>query len=560
AGYDPGKGFIECPTRGFQKDNLEKIRLISSYCTEAELQKKGGRYQILGDPTEGALITLSRKRMVEERKALKVQRLKILETIPFDSERKLMSVVTDGKERHLLTKGSPDELLTRCTHVLVDGKVKPFSSLQKKKVQHSLESMASDALRLIGFAYRPLKTTENPRAKEGKQKPLQLEKNLIFVGLAGMIDPPREEVPRAVGLTHKAGIRSIIITGDHGLTAKAIALKIGMATDETPVITGSELEKMKDRQLDKVLKTKGPLIFSRVSPEHKRRIVDRLKHLGEVVAVTGDGVNDAPALKRADLGIAMGITGTEVAKETAHMILLDDSYATIVTAVSEGRKIYGNLRKFTWFIFSCNIGELLTVFSAILLQIPVPLTASLILAVNLGTDILPGIALGVDHAEPNVMNKPPRDPKARIMNRSFVTHFVLVGLFVGAVVVGVYLFRLSTLGWAWGEHLDMLDPIHIQASTLAFATLVVIQLFNAFNARSFTYSVFRLRTLKPLWGAVTASVALVLAIIYLPFFQNIFHTTGLSLSEWFMVIGAGLMVLIVEELRKLIFTNHGESR
>jgi len=550
-GYDPKKGKIE-KLSGKESQNLDRLRLISHYCTEADLQKKGKRYKILGDPTEGALLTLAQKK-VNGNKMPRIKKLKILEEIPFDSTRKLMSVaVKNGSKRELFTKGSPDELLKRCKTILLNGKTVKLSAKMRKSISAHYQEMADDALRVIAFGYRPLKK------KVAENQWHAQEKDLTFVGLAGMIDPARDEVGPAVKLCHKAGIRTIIITGDYGLTAKAIAKQVGIANGHTEVILGEELDKMSDRKLDKLLKKPKKvekmqdisLIFSRVNPEHKRRIVDRLKKMGEVVAVTGDGVNDAPALKRADLGIAMGITGTEVSKETANMILLDDSFASIVTAVQEGRKIYANLRKFTWFIFSCNIGELVTVFSAIIFQVPAPLTASLILAIDLGTDILPGIALGIDHEEPDVMDKPPRDQKQRIMSRDFVTHFVAMGIFIGTIVVGIYWWELYRQGWSWGQELEAFDPIQVRASTFAFAALVVIQLFNAFNARSFEHSVFKLKTLWQLWGATAVSVVLVGLIVYMPFFQTIFKTTALDGVEWAVVMGCGVLVLFVEEFRK----------
>ncbi|MDP3976080.1 MAG: cation-translocating P-type ATPase [bacterium] len=558
-GYDPNEGVIlaEKFKNHWAEENLAKIRLISTYCTGADLQKQGSHFKILGDPTEGALLTLAQKKVEGSGQKPDIPKWTVVKEIPFDSDRKLMSVVAKNRDQslELLTKGSPDELLKRCTHILTAGGVKLIDDEEKEEIKQQNETMAKEALRVIGFAYRPLE----------KVPPLgrDLERELVFVGLAGMIDPPRSEVKKAVSLCHKAGIRTIIITGDHGLTAKAVAMNIGLAGKGSAVILGEEVGRMKDGELDVVLRgnirraigSGGPqhsLIFSRVSPQHKCRIVDRLMRMGEVVAVTGDGVNDAPALKRADLGIAMGITGTEVSKETANMILLDDSFASIVTAVREGRKIYANLRKFVWFIFSTNIGELVTICTAILLQIPAPLTASLILAINVGTDIFPAIALGVDHAEPGVMKKPPRDPRLRIMNRDFVTHFVAVGMFMGLLVLAVYLWKLSSLGWNWGETMADGDPRHLQAATLAFASLVVIQLFNAFNARSFQFSAFTLKSLKQLWIACGLSVLMVLAMVYLPFFQRIFQTSSLSMNDWLVVFGCGLAVLAVEEGRKLV--------
>lgn len=543
-GYSPGEGKFQIPNSKFQIENFEKIRLISKYCTEAELQIRDGKYTVLGDPTEGALLTLAEKKALGMKMG-KIPELKVLKKIPFDSTRKLMSVVVGGGtigtigkgKNEIWTKGSPDELLKRCTRVLSGGKVIAFSTELKKKVQQVNEQMASEALRVIGFGY-------------GHQ---ELEKDLIFVGLAGMIDPPREEVFEAVKSCKRAGIRTIIVTGDHGLTAKAIALKIGMADEETPVVTGDELESISDKQLDQLLKiSNGSLIFSRVNPEHKRRIVDRLKKMGEIVAVTGDGVNDAPALKRADLGIAMGITGTDVTKETANMILLDDSFASIIVAIKEGRKIYSNLKKFTWFIFSTNIGELLLVFTAIILQIPAPLTAVLILAINVGTDIFPAIALGIDHSEPNTMEKAPRNPNQRIMNKPFILHFLWMGIFIGLAVTFLYVWKLKSLGWAYGQQISAGHPLLLEASTFAFAAMIVFQLFNAFNARSAEHSVFRLRHFWQLWGACALSMGIVLALVYVPALQELFHTTGLSATDWVIIFVSGLGVLIVEEVRKAL--------
>ena len=549
AGYDPNDGKIGNVKFEKRNENLEKMRFIAAYCTEAELQKKEGRYRILGDPTEGALLTMAHKPSFAEQPH-QLPEVQVTDKIPFDSVRKLMSVMVrhsaPAAENELWTKGSPDEILERSTGILLDGKVQPFTAELKKKVRQNNEQMASEALRVIGFASRTLNN------EDLKKEHRLLEHELTFVGLAGMIDPPREEVPHAVSLCKKAGIRIMVITGDHGLTAKAIAKQIGIADEQTPVILGKELDELSDEKLDTLLKGAHSLIFSRVSPENKRRIVDRLKHLGEIVAVTGDGVNDAPALKRADLGIAMGITGTEVSKETANMILLDDSFASIVKAVEEGRKIYANLKKFTWFVFSCNFSELFVVFTAIILNIPAPLTAILILAVNVGTDILPAIALGVDHAEPSNMSKPPRSPKLRIMNRSFVTHFVLMGVFMGALIVGLFLWKLSSLGWQYGQQLDALNPLLVEASTFAFVLLVMLQLFNAFNARSFDHSLFRLKSLWQLWGACAVSILLVFLMITPQPAQRLFHTTVLSANDWLIIIVAGFAVILAEEMRKLV--------
>ncbi|MGE3278782.1 MAG: cation-translocating P-type ATPase [Candidatus Altimarinota bacterium] len=579
-GYSPHVGEILSSKSETQNksqnlnSDLQKLRFIANYCSEAQLQKKNGRYVVLGDPTEGALLTLAEKKV--GKKTIPIPEIKITDKIPFDSTRKMMSVIVGkgskglkgekGEEMELLTKGSPDELLKRCTHILKGGKTEKFTAEMKKKVQKANEEMASEALRVIGFAYKELSKSDL------KKDHHELEHGLVYLGLAGMIDPPREEVFHAVESCHRAGIRTIVVTGDHGLTAKAIAIQIGLANENTPVITGAELEEMTDKELEKILQKNMPvqtrliasvqgtsLIFSRVNPEHKRRIVDRLKRMGEIVAVTGDGVNDAPALKRADLGIAMGITGTEVSKETANMILLDDSFASIVSAVEEGRKIYENLKKFTWFIFSTNIGELVVVFTAIFFQLPTPLSAVLILAINVGTDIFPAIALGIDHGEPGVMSKAPRSPKLRIMNRSFVSHFVWMGFFIGVLVIALFIWKLQSLGWEYGQRLDAVDPTLISASSFAFAAIVVYQLYNAFNARSTTHSVFGLRPLWQLWGASVISMGIVLSLLYIPVLQELFHTTGLSWSDWGVIFVSGLSILVVEEVRKLLQTSKKPS-
>ncbi len=378
------------------------------------------------------------------------------------------------------------------------------------------------------------------------------EKELIFLGLVGIIDPPRPEVKPAVELCHKAGIRTIIITGDFGLTAKAIAMKIDLADKDTPVITGEELRHLTEPELKHLLQEHDKMIFARVAPEHKKRIVNALKELDEVVAVTGDGVNDAPALKRADIGVAMGITGTDVSKEVANMILTDDSFASIVTAVEEGRHIYQNLKKFVWYIFSTNIGELTTIFLAIFLGIISPLTAVLILIINLGTDVLPALALGVDRQEKGIMEIPPRNPNAHIMNRKFISHFVILGLLMGIIVVGMYLFDLTSNGWQWGQTLDRSSQLYLHASTMAFVTLVLIQVVNAFNARSAKQSIFKLKQNYYLWGAATFSTLMVVCLVNVEWLREKIEIVSLSPKDWLIVILTSFSVMVFEEVRKAV--------
>lgn len=463
----------------------------------------------------------------------------------------------DKKTREVTAhlKGAPDEVLKICTHAYEKGKIIPLTPQKRKAIETMNILMASRALRVLAFAERPLKANEVPKTKKECDKK-KIEKGMIFIGLMGMIDPPRPEVYEAVKLAHQAGIRIIVITGDYGETAYAIAKELKIFTrKKVEIIIGEKLQAMKESTLSRLFKQKDyDFVFARVSPEHKLKIVHALKKNGEIVAMTGDGVNDAPALKRADIGVAMGITGTDVSKEAADMVLTDDSFGTIVTAIEEGRIIYTNLKKFVFYVFSCNIGELITIFTAILLNIPAPLTAILILAVNLGTDVLPAITLGVDPPEPGLMQRPPRSQKEHLMKRTFILRFLYVGLWTGAIVVGMYLWTLYHYGWQFGQELSAESLTYLKASTSAFALLVLIQMANAWNSRSEIHSIFRLGIFKNRWllGAVSVSILTVIAFVQIPFFQKFLHTTSLSWEEWGLITLAAFAIIIVEEGRKLL--------
>jgi P-type Ca2+ transporter type 2C len=541
---------------------LELMSHISILCNNAKIVQETvdheSVYSVLGDPTEGALLTMAMKfgfNLEEIQEAHE----KVYE-LAFDSVRKRMSVIAKNNETgdyKILTKGAPDSILEQCTHVLLNGRVIMLDNDTREKILAKNEAMAKKALRVIGFAYREIEKKKKYNSENDEAK-------LIFVGLTGMIDPPRPDVKKAVILAQKAGIKVYIITGDHGTTAEAIAKKIGLVSpgNKHLIITGKKLQRISDKDLQELFKVpKTDIIFARVAPEDKLRVVTTLKKLGHVVAVTGDGVNDAPALKRADIGIAMGITGTDVSKEAANMVLADDSFSTIITAVKEGRTIYENLKKFIFYIFSCNIGELITIFAAILLQLPAPLTAVLILSVDIGTDVLPALALGVDTPEKGIMNKPPRDPKAKIMDKNFVLRFLYVGTFIGAIVVGTYLWSLYNQGWTWAQCLAPDSSIYIKSSTFAFAILVLIQMFNAYNSRSDHQSVFKLGLFSNMYliGAVAISLATVYMFIEVPFFQEWLGTAPLAWYEWFIIIAASSSILIVEEVRK-IFVRHRMQR
>ncbi|MDP4007725.1 MAG: cation-translocating P-type ATPase [Candidatus Peregrinibacteria bacterium] len=521
----------------------------ATLCNNAKLIIEKGKVDMLGDPTEGALLTMTAKAgYTKEGLAKSIKRIYEL---PFESDRKRMSVICKEKigktYKHIAyVKGAPEMVLPKCTHILKDGEVKKLTENDKKYYEKLNIEMAGRALRVIALAYKEVK--ENKTYKES-----DVEINLIFAGLSGIIDPPRTEVKEAVEMTYKAGIKIYIVTGDQGLTAGAIAKKLNIVGDDFHIITGQMLDKLSVTKLKQEFKKHEYIIFARVSPSHKLKVVDTLKKMGEVVAVTGDGVNDAPALKRADIGVAMGIVGTDVSKEAANMVLADDKFNTIINAIKEGRTIYGNLKKFIFYIFSCNIGELITVFAAIILALPAPLTAVLILAVDLGTDVLPALALGVEPSEDDTMNRPPRNPKERIMQGAFVTRYLYVGTFIGLIVVGLFIFQLYNYGWSWGETLSRDSLAYMKSSTTAFAVLVLIQMVNAYNARDEKKSVFKIGIFKNIWllGAIGISILTLFVFVEVPFVQTFLRTTHLTLIEWMMIIGASFGILVIEETRKL---------
>lgn len=539
-------------------ETFELLMSAATLCNNASLSEKNGEWSILGDPTEGALLTMVSKAGFKTEK-INEQNTKVHE-ITFDSTRKRMTVIvkTNKGKYFAFTKGAPDNIIDICDKFYNEGKISKFDVKNKTRFLKKNDEMASRALRALAFAYRELTPAEVKKYEKAKHYDKSaVEKNLTFLGLVGMIDPPRPEVKEAVKLAKEAHIRIFVITGDHGLTAKAIAKQLGIITDTRKhhIITGENLNDLSEKKLTKLLSNrKEDVIFARVSPEHKLRIVTALKNLHEVVAVTGDGVNDAPALKKADIGVAMGITGTDVSKEASNMVLADDSFSTIINAIKEGRTIYDNLKKFVFYIFSCNIGELVTVFAAIILALPAPLTAVLILAVDLGTDVLPAVALGVDPSEPGIMKNKPRDPKQKIMNKPFVLRFLYLGITIGIIVMTVYIWTLYRYGWTWGEHLADDSLIYLKAATTAFTTLVIIQMVNAFNSRSEKYSAFKMGFFSNMWliGAIFISLIFTFLMVEVPLLQHYLGTTHLNATDWEIIIGASLIVLVVEEARKFL--------
>lgn len=554
-GYNP-EGKWQGENQNSIPKSLQKLCEAATLCNNSKVNQANKKWTVVGDPTEGALLVAVGKTTFTRSKI--EQPFKRIYELPFDSTRKMMTTIDENKKdkktiAHL--KGAPDEVLKICTHVFEKGKIIKLTPQKRKKILAENDRMAKQALRVLAFAEREIDGKGIPKGKKQYSKAL-VEKNMVFVGLMGMIDPPREEVFEAIRMAHQAGIKIYMVTGDHGITAHAIAKELGIVQgDETRVITGTELNEMNENELSRLFKTKkDQILFARVSPEHKLKIVGALKKNGEIVAMTGDGVNDAPALKKADIGVAMGITGTDVSKEAADMVLVNDSFETIVHAIEEGRTIYENLKKFVFYIFSCNIGELVTVFTAILLGIPAPLTAVLILAVNLGTDVLPALALGVDPREPGIMKKPPRSQKDHIMKRGFIGHFTYLGIMIGIIVVSMYFWMLYRYGWQWGMPLHKENLTYLKASTSALTLLVFIQMINAFNCRSLKYSIFKLGFFTNRWllKAIGISVLTVFAFVELPLFQKFLHTTHLTWKEWGTLAMASFIILGIEEIRKYV--------
>lgn len=501
------------------------------YCNDCnyDFTRKKISEALHGDPTETALINMFFKEVpVLESFISNANRVF---DIPFDSTRKMMSVIVNesGKET-CYVKGAPERIIDRCDYILENNKIKPFTYQKKKQVADFISAMSSRALRCIAAAYK----------EEHLVKGDKLEENLIFLGIAGSIDPPREEARDAVLKCKLAGIKPIMITGDHQNTALAIAKSLNICNTEDQVMTGTEIESINDKELEK--KIKKIRVFARVSPSHKLRIVRAFKKQGNIVAMTGDGVNDAPAIKESDIGIAMGISGTDVTKEASSMILMDDNFSTIVSAIEEGRIIYDNIRKFIRYLLSCNLGEVLTMFLATLFYLPNPMTPIQILLVNLATDGLPAIALGVDPAENDIMRQPPREKDESIFARGLVEKIVVRGTLIGVCTL---------LSFMVGRYYEM-DLTTCR--TLALCTLVMSQLIHVFECRSERHSIFEIKLFTNPWlvGAVSISITMICAVLYVPFLRDIFHTVALSLNQWLIVMFFSGIIGLINSVYLLI--------
>ncbi|GIP10841.1 calcium-translocating P-type ATPase, SERCA-type [Paenibacillus macerans] len=547
-GYEPVGNILEggSPVDLRQDQSLRRLLQISALCSNAVIyeddpEQRGRRktkdeaaagpvWKLKGDPTEGALVTLASK-MGLSPASLSGMYARERE-FPFDSKRKRMSVIVSHQGGKMaLVKGAPDMLLERCSYILWEGKVVPFTGTFRQKVQAANEKMARGALRVLGMAYRELRPHEGADDEDGA------ESQLIFVGLTGMIDPPRREARDAINVCRKAGIKTVMITGDHGLTAEAIASELGILPRGGSAMSGQQLEGLSDEELDR--QVENIYVYSRVSPEHKLRIVKALQRRGHVVAMTGDGVNDAPAIKAADIGIAMGMTGTDVSKEASSLILSDDNFTSIVAAIEEGRNIYENIRKFIRYLLASNVGEILTMFFAMLAGLPLPLLPIQILWVNLVTDGLPAMALGVDQPEKDLMEHKPRGANENIFARRLGWKIISRGVLIGVCTLGAF---WLTLQYAPD------DPGQLaKAQSVAFATLVMAQLIHVFDCRS-SRSIFHRNILqnKYLVFAVLSSIILMLGVMYIEPLQPIFKTVPLGTREWAItLVAAGIPTFLM---------------
>jgi len=535
------------------REQAQRLLRFAALANNASLLQQDGRWTIQGDPTEGALLVAARKVGVGEND-LQARYQRIGEA-PFSSERKMMSAVftdaTNEERIAVASKGAPDILLARCAAERVGDLECTLTLERRRELQSGIDALAHEALRTLGVAYRYLDRNTVTGAITEEQ-----EAELVWLGAVGMMDPPRAEAKNAVQLAKKAGVRSIMITGDHPTTATAIGQELGIIDATEQAVTGAQLQKTDDDHLRQLVTRAA--IFARVAPEHKLRIVRALKQNGEIAAMTGDGVNDAPALKAADIGVAMGITGTDVSKGAADMILTDDNFASIVAAVEEGRSIFANIQKFLRYLLSSNIGEVLVMFFGVLLgtrigllpdegsHIIVPLLATQILWINLLTDSGPALALGIEPPDRDVMNKPPRDPKTSVITRTMWFDIFFVGMIM---MVGTLAVMDASLP---GGYLAGANGTMAYAQTMAFTTLVFFQLFNAFNARSDELSAFAgFFTNRWLWLALGVSLLLQVAVIYVPFLQTAFSTVPLAPTDWAICIAVGSTVLWLREIVKV---------
>jgi len=560
-GYNPqGKFLVDSQSFEPLRDPGVSLLLYGSMlCNDAKLEEsreeRGQKtWRMVGDPTEGAMVVAAAKGGLWRDEIEKIFP-RVME-IPFDSDRKRMTTIHTAqwesdwaKNVHINTsviayvKGAPDIVLDLCNKVLEDGKTIELDENKRKEIIATNHDMASQALRVLGVACRPMEDVPDSCDIDS------VEKELVFVGLMGMIDPPRTEVKEAAKIARGAGLKSVMVTGDYKDTAEAVAREIGLLTPHGKVFTGAELDTMSDEELAKVIEDVN--VFCRVSPQHKTKIVDAFKAKGHIVAMTGDGVNDAPALKRANIGVAMGITGTDVSKETADIVLTNDNYASIVSAIEEGRVIYSNIRKFVYFLLVCNIGEILIVFFSMIFGMPIPFRPIMLLWLNLVTDGAPALALGLEKGDPDIMERPPRPTKEPVINKEIAAGLSTVPIIDTIAMLFVFAIGLSR----YSENLAA-------AQTMAFVALCCSELLRAYTARSEHHSIFSIGVLSNRWmqWAVGSSLFLVLITVYIPFLRPFFGTTFLSLTDWLIMLPFIFAAPVAAEIVKIFLRRNDVKR
>ncbi len=533
AGYDPSGQFISQgaklePT----EEDLARILKIGVHANNSAIERANGGWRVVGDPTEGALIVAAKKAGILDK--IKDSSSRFIE-YPFDSERMRMTTVDEvHREGYIVSmKGAPEVVLSHCTKTTTPNGTKTLTDEDRRSILADADDMAENALRVLALAWKPISNND----------PVEvdcIESGLIFAGLTGMMDPPRKEVPEAIRVSKMAGIRTVMITGDHRLTARAIGRELGIGNGE--VIEGVQLDRMSSEDLREHIDDVS--VFARVTAEHKVRIVEALKARGHIVAMTGDGVNDAPALTAADIGVAMGRTGTEVTKEASDMVIADDNFATIVSAIEEGRRIFDNIRKGTSYLLSVSFAELATIFFAVALGFPLPLLAAQILWINVVAEEFPAIGLALEPSHSDIMKRKPRDPKESMPSRPLMIYTLGIAAAIVAGTLGMYIITLQS------------NPDLSYARTVAFVGLGFFTVYNAYSSRSLQESVFRMNPLgnKTLLIGIAASILAILAVVYIPFMQFIFETRPLTSESWILILITGLVVVLAAEVMKKILS------
>jgi magnesium-transporting ATPase (P-type) len=551
AGYDPAGTVQPVGVDETDRGQITEVLRAAALCCDAHLNPPSDqqrRWTAVGDPTEAAILVAAAKSGLSQTTLAQWARLAEL---PFDSTRKRMTTIQriDGAAVACL-KGAPSEIFPRCTAIRWGADVKPLDDTRRRAAQTAHDSMASRGLRVLAVATRQV--APSFRDRDGWRVE-DVQRDLTLLGLLAMEDPPRPEVPAALAACHRAGVRVVMVTGDNGLTAAAIGREIGLHRNAPRVVTGAELDELDERRLGLLLDD-SDILFARVAPEHKLRLVEAYQRRGDVVAVTGDGVNDAPALKRADIGVAMGVTGTDVAREAADMVLADDNFASIVAAIEEGRAVYDNVRKFVTYIFASNVPEIVPFVAFVLFWIPLPLTVMQILAVDLGTDLFPALALGAEPPEPDVMRRRPRSRGERLLNMpTLLRAYGWLGLIEAVLALGGYFFAFWLSGWRPGMPLPATGPVYATATTMSLAGIVGCQVGNAFACRSSREPIWQLgfASNRALLIGIAAEILLLMLLMYLPPLAAVFGLAPLGRWHWLVLVSFGPLLLVLEERRKV---------